>query len=247
MADLTTTTSVTNSERDMLLPPAGDYTLTIRNTGQTHWVKVTDLNGVRDLFIRVKDHESEEWEHRQSITSTWNTGGGVWTLTPREEPITLTPGALYNHYGRVMLATSGTVMIAVGDESMDPVIPSKETSLLADVGTEEWLKRITGTHHRVMNDAANARRSYDRLTKHVEELGEALLKEAEDRDWCSEYDEFAEEWDLPKRRRNYEVTMTVTVTASSASEAEEFVESEVNLNMYSDEVEYGPSFDVSEA
>ena len=246
MADTTiTTTSTTNSERNVPLPPVGDYTLTISPNGQTHWVKVTEEDGVRDLFIRVL--KNEDWERRQSIKGTWDMGYGDWTLTDRSASVTLTPGAFYNHYGRVMLATSDKVMVAVSDESMEPVAPTTETALIADVGTGDWLNRLTGVHRRVMTEAANIRRSYSRLTKHLEDLGQALLQEAEDRDWCSEYDEFAEKWDLPQRRRNYEVTMTVTVSATSVDEASEFVEGALSINMYTDEVEYGPSFSVEEA
>lgn len=91
------------------------------------------------------------------------------------------------------------------------------------------------------------RESDRRWEQRYEALGEALLEQAEERDWCSEYDEFADEWDLPRRKRPYEVTMKVTVLARNDDEAEELVESSVSIESYDEGVEYGPNFDVNEA
>jgi hypothetical protein len=73
-------------------------------------------------------------------------------------------------------------------------------------------------------------------------IGEALLKEADDRDWCSAYDDFIEELneslsvELKRREHEYEVEIevtqkrtqrvTVTVTAQSEEDARETIESD---------------------
>ena len=61
-------------------------------------------------------------------------------------------------------------------------------------------------------------------------LGELLMGEANDRDWCSEYDRLVEEWnegfqqfELPVRKSDYdvEVTITATYTVTIQVEAED--------------------------
>lgn len=64
----------------------------------------------------------------------------------------------------------------------------------------------------------------------IERIGEALIDEANERGWCSIYDEFVKNLnrslteELPVRRRSYDVdvtvTYTVTVTVSAVSEEE---------------------------
>lgn len=74
-------------------------------------------------------------------------------------------------------------------------------------------------------------------------VGEALMQEAENRNWCDEYDQFVETvngqtslLDLPVREREYEITVTgtailswshnITVTARSVDDAIEMVEND---------------------
>lgn len=70
------------------------------------------------------------------------------------------------------------------------------------------------------------------LTRHLEGLGQALLEEAEQRGWCDQYDEFAEKWDLPQRKKVYVVTMTVTVNAVNEEAATDLVSSNVGVTPY---------------
>jgi hypothetical protein len=83
----------------------------------------------------------------------------------------------------------------------------------------------------------------DRNHKHLSDvntIGLALIEVAEDKEWCSEYDEFIEELngnlsvELPTRKRNFDVTikvsrevytyLTVQVEATSEEDAQELVE-----------------------
>lgn len=63
----------------------------------------------------------------------------------------------------------------------------------------------------------------------IDALVEAAHEEANYRDWCGEFDDFMENNGLPRRSRDYEVTVevpvtvTVTVTARSSDDAEEMV------------------------
>lgn len=75
-----------------------------------------------------------------------------------------------------------------------------------------------------------------RYARDIEVIGEALLEEAENRDWCNEYDEFVEGvnsrlgMELPEREREFNVeveatySLTVPVTARNADEARERAE-----------------------
>lgn len=101
---------------------------------------------------------------------------------------------------------------------------------------------------RATQNMTNLRNANTALKEHLAGLGEALRQEAIRREWCEEYDTFAEEWDLPKRYIEVEVTMTVKVTAADEESAIEMVKEHVHLSSYSTEgVIEGPSWDSSEA
>ena len=91
-------------------------------------------------------------------------------------------------------------------------------------------------------------------TKHerdIELIGNALLQEAEDRDWCSAYDDFIEVLnrsltvELKSREHEYEVEIevtrkqvqrvTVTVTARDEDHARELIEDDPS-NYYEDKI-----------
>ena len=90
------------------------------------------------------------------------------------------------------------------------------------------------------------REANTRLQSWIDELGQAIRAKAIEHEWCSEYDTFAEEWDLPKRWLNFGVTMTVTVTASDEESALEMVRDAVSLSSYTEGVTDGPEFEASE-
>jgi FtsZ-binding cell division protein ZapB len=103
-------------------------------------------------------------------------------------------------------------------------------------------------NQRMDRTSTDLRNANTHLKQHLAGLGEALRAEAIRREWCEEYDTFAEEWDLPKRYLEFEVTMTVKVTATDEESALEMVKENVHLSSYSTEgVIEGPSFEASEA
>lgn len=87
---------------------------------------------------------------------------------------------------------------------------------------------------------ARSNRSRESHERDIELIGTALLQEAEDRDWCSAYDDFVEELnnklsvELKTREHEYEVEIevtqkrtqrvTVTITARTESHARELIE-----------------------
>lgn len=62
------------------------------------------------------------------------------------------------------------------------------------------------------------------LQARLNDLGQALLEKAEEKGWCEEYEEFAEEWDLPKRYKEFWVTVVVPVDARDREAAEREIE-----------------------
>ena len=65
----------------------------------------------------------------------------------------------------------------------------------------------------------------------IDSIVEGLFEEAQERDWCSEFDDFMERMGLPARQREFElrvevpVTVYVTVTANNYDDAVEDVDS----------------------
>lgn len=127
-------------------------------------------------------------------------------------------------------------------ESLDKSTPEERIAhLQAEV---EGLRQRISTRDR---NLTQMREANGQLQQHIYSLGEALRNEAIRREWCAEYDAFAEDWDLPKRILNFEVTMTVTVTASDEESALEMVQGNVSISAYSEGVHEGPEFEASEA
>lgn len=63
------------------------------------------------------------------------------------------------------------------------------------------------------------RENCDKARNDWDKLGGLLMQEANDRDWCSDYDRLVEKWnqqfdffELPTRKKDYEVEVTVTAT-----------------------------------
>jgi hypothetical protein len=87
---------------------------------------------------------------------------------------------------------------------------------------------------------ARSNKSRESHEQDIDRIGTALLKEAEDRDWCSAYDDFVEELnrslnvELKTREHEYEVEIeviqrrsqriTVTITARDEDHAKELIE-----------------------
>ena len=139
---------------------------------------------------------------------------------------------IYNHNGIFRIAIMDNTLQDLTGADTFQVTPG-EVTLVEVPGTTEWVDRMARMR-RVLNRRADSAENDLRVkNEYIETLGQALLEEAERRDWCSEYDEFAREWDLPTRARDYEVTMTVTVQARDEDEAQTLVRDQVSLSSYS--------------
>lgn len=164
-----------------------------------------------------------------------------------EETRSFVADAIYNMHGRVYIALPNNreLVPLVGDRS-NPITPSADTEVthIADPKTDEWVLRMVRALTDTNADYLNEQRSLSALQSYHERLGQAILEKAEEKEWCSEYDEFAEEWDLPRRTRFYEVTVQFSVTARDSLEAEGMVQDGLS---WSFDVEWDPSFSAEEA
>lgn len=170
------------------------------------------------------------------------------TENTMEKVTTLIPHALYGMSGLVVIAIDDKTYAPLMREVQHPYEPSENTELIAEPGTEEWVYRMTRARTALVRDLTNERTMLSNVQEHLDNLGNALLEEAESRGWCSEYEEFAQKWDLPTRIKEYDVTMTVRVSARDEDEAQSLVSDEVNLSAYSyDWVVDGPEYSADTA
>lgn len=159
----------------------------------------------------------------------------------------LVRNGIYNHNGVYRIAIMDHILQDITGTDTFQVTPG-EVTLVEAPGSTEWVGRMARTRSVLNRRADSAENDLRGRNEYIETLGQALLEEAERRDWCSEYDDFAREWGLPTRTHNYTVTMTVQVEAHDEDAASDIVAENVNLNSYStDGVVTDPEFSVSEA
>jgi hypothetical protein len=167
------------------------------------------------------------------------------------ETITLTEvlvrHAFYQHHGIVRIAImDNTLQDLTGTDTFQ--VNLGDVSLLEEPGSPAWvdrMARIRSTLNRANDRAQTELREH---TSHFERLKEAILEMADEKQWCEEYDAFAEEWGLLTRFKDYEVTVTLTVRAKNEDEALEYVKDNVSLDSYcNDTIQSGPEFDANEA
>lgn len=160
-------------------------------------------------------------------------------------PSRLVVQGLYNHFGQVMIALDGETMVPVaGPDTTKYVQGTESPTLLAHPGSNEWTSKMASVRHRLVRDLAAARAEVSEKQTWIDNLGEALLAEATERDWCDEYDEFAERWDLPLRLKEFNVSMNVLVKARGSEAALDYVRENVSIGEYDDEVVSAPDFHV---
>lgn len=168
---------------------------------------------------------------------------------------TLDVDSIYERGSTLYIATSANTLAPLIDPRGVKLQAAPGDALFEAVGTPGWCQRMANIqsvqmqHRRIdMDNLQTLRDELSSMRDYIQRLGAALIEKANDHDWCSEYDDFADEWDLPRRSREYEVTMTVTVTAQSEEEAEERVSNNVALSAYhnDDFVVNDPSFDVTQ-
>lgn len=144
----------------------------------------------------------------------------------------LISNAIYRHDGVLKIALNSERLVDMTGTTDTGVPPNDTTVLYADVNTDDWIERVVRARNSLARDLHTVTQERDFATNHLERLGQALLEEAERRDWCGEYDDFAEEWDLPKRVSEYDVMMTVRVSARDEDEALSMVRDHVNMDSY---------------
>lgn len=156
---------------------------------------------------------------------------------------TLVVDNLYDHGDRVMIAVSGNTMSPIMDSTVY-VEADENTKLYATAGSPEWCARMAGVRTLLLTENRRIRDDHAFLENYITGLKQALLEKAIEKDFCSEYDDFAAEWDLIPRSREYQVTVTVNVMATDEDNAQEIVENAVNF-YYNDTIS-GPDYDVRE-
>lgn len=164
---------------------------------------------------------------------------------PTREPLII--NALYSHHGNIMIAFTETDMIPIAATGDTKHIANDATELLARPGTDDWIDRMVRIRNSLARDVANERASLQQQKTYIENLGEAILEQAVNRDWCEEYDEFAEEWGLPLRFAEYDVTVTVRVRARDSEQAADLIRGELGFDSYHDDVIDGPEVTAEKA
>lgn len=175
------------------------------------------------------------------------------TTTTTTDDITVTRDALYLRGGDLFIAVSDSHLEGLTDPERNQIPATHEFSLYAVPESPSWRTRMAMLRGSLVSDL---QKSYQELQRHrdqlrferqkYEELGQALLQQAIEKDWCDEYDQFAEDWELPKRTREYTVTVEIPVRATSPENAEELVEAYSGVSCYEDWFIDYPSVYVSE-
>lgn len=129
--------------------------------------------------------------------------------------------AIYNLHGRLHILYGDYLVPVFGAVSNIKSTWNSSAELVATPGSELWVKKMVEFRNNLASDLRNAKADVQQQKTFIENLGEALLAEADKREWCEEYDEFASEWGLPTRTREYDVTVRFRVLARSTEEAEE--------------------------
>lgn len=162
-----------------------------------------------------------------------------------EAPVipTLVVDNMYEHGNRVMIAISATTMTPLMDSTVYVAV-DETTKLSAVVGSPEWCTRMLGVREEVLTAYRFDRDEHAFLKNYLTSLKQALLEKAIEKDFCREYDDFAAEWDLLPRSREYQVVVTINVMATDEDNAQEIVENAMNL--YYVDTTSNPTVDVEE-
>lgn len=149
--------------------------------------------------------------------------------------------AIYQYAGVLCIAVDDFTLQNLTDDNTVRV-SLEDVALLEEPGSPAWVDRMARVRKSLVSTTTNLKNENDRQTRHLEGLGEALLQEAIQRDWCSEYDEFAKEWGLPTRESEYHVTMTVRVSARNEDAAVDIVMNKVCIDYLTEGVMDNPEF-----
>lgn len=129
--------------------------------------------------------------------------------------------AIYNLHGRLHIFVAGYLVPVFGAVSDVRSTWNEGAELVATPGSELWVKKMVEFRNNLASDLRNANAEVQRQKTFHENLGQAILAVADEKNWCEEYDAFAENWNLPTRSREYDVTIRFRVLARSTEDAEE--------------------------
>lgn len=129
----------------------------------------------------------------------------------------LIPGAIYSSSGVYLLATSSTTLRTLHGGTEVPWSPTLK--LRARRGSGDWADLMCASWNSLVSKITELERRNEQLSHRYHDLGQALLEKAEEKGWCDEYEEFAADWDLPKRTKEYYVTVTFQVEARDTEAA----------------------------
>lgn len=129
--------------------------------------------------------------------------------------------AIYNLHGRLHIFYGDYLVPVFGAVSDIKSTWNDSAELVATPGSELWVKKMVEFRNNLASDLRNANAEVQRQKTFHENLGQAILAVADEREWCEEYDEFADRWNLPTRTREYDVTVRFKVLARSTEEAED--------------------------
>lgn len=129
--------------------------------------------------------------------------------------------AIYNLHGRLHIFVQDYLVPVFGAANDVRSTWTDQAELVATPGSELWVSKMVQFRNNLASDLRNARADAEQQRTFFKNLGEAILEEADKREWCEEYDEFASQWGLPTRTREYDVIVRFRVLARSTEEAEE--------------------------
>lgn len=133
------------------------------------------------------------------------------------------PGAIYNMCGTVFIAVDDTHLVPILRDDSVRSVATDGFELIEQPGSEDWVNRMIRTRKDLARTIFEERDGHRRLRQYLDELKEAILEKALQQDWCHEYDEFALDWDLLPRNREYEVSVSILVMAKDEEDARELV------------------------
>lgn len=143
------------------------------------------------------------------------------TTTEADQAAGPIENAIYNLHGRLHIFLAGYLVPAFGAVTDMRSSWTDQAELVATPGSELWVKKMVEFRNNLASDLRNANAEVQRRKTFHENLGQAILAVADEKNWCEEYDAFAENWNLPTRTREYDVTVRFRVLARSTEDAEE--------------------------
>lgn len=143
------------------------------------------------------------------------------TTTETDPLIDPIESAIYNLHGRLHIFTTGYLVPVHGAINDIRSSWTDQAELVATPGSEFWVTKMIQFRNSLALDLRNAKADVQQQKTFFKNLGEAILAVADEKEWCEEYDEFASQWGLPTRQREYDVIVRFRVLARSTEEAEE--------------------------